>query len=1095
MTRTPRRWQALLAAIVLCPLLLGGWRMWQGGEATLVQLIFLTQAQSPFADSAAATFMQPGNSGGNCTWLIGGTFNIPANSTTITLATGSLAGVRAGDTLGNINSDFPAGDAIQSISGTTITLASATLNSSADNGQNVYDTPAYPAQWTWAPASITNQPQGAQNAFGTVLATGNTTNGSTSLSSLAAVSGSPYPVTAIAAGDQVYGPGVPAGDTVQSVSGTTATLVTAADGNAGSGLQYLFSPLAPSIAQYHASGTATANFTGSISGTTLNVTSTPSTALATGDLLTAAPTPLANATTITKCPGGGTGNCGAVTGAYTVSVSQTIASETISAFAVAATYTNFSAAFPRDSGSQTWQPGDVFVVAPAIYTDIDNQALNDIYVGPSQIGDVCFQNATLTYQSATVTCTSVSGTPQIGDYVRETDVADGGVYFPLDTQITGISGNTITLSEKYVGPNNSAAILSFDRAFSGTIWGATVNDGNGVPTRAVLENLNAPSPWGGNAGQDGFILVGTDGERGVVGNVTIGNLDLNIPSTLTHISPTSGLVDVTGPFGGTVTFQDMRIEGGIYATMPGDQGGMNGLLGGDEHVTQTLTISGTPTAGQTTSLAFYCNSQYPGLCQLHETSNLQGVSVGTVSYTAAAGNTATDVAAGLVKAFVTLAQGGGVTPLASGFTITASGNVLTLIYEGAFETSAIYPSTTDGALALAVANVGSVAGYTSTGTLNLLNLELAYNGGSEGPHHQIYAGLMPNATLNFENSYIHNTYWGHDFKSRMGTNNIIANYLDGGETAYATFGGGEGADIDLPCGGVATIKDNILVKSFSGGTTAASVGAGNGHQVNYREEYPNACLTEAVGPLTIQNDTFALFSATYDGYTYNYPLAIAGPDWYHNSSNFFTCTGAVIFAGDNIVEVPTANVTGACSLSAGNPTWVEDTTNSATIPALTWLGYPGISNAGRTCPASYTCFFMSANATAASVAGGDNLTLVNTYNAMPNDQGWPLVAANSWSIKDNLVAGACPDTGQIEQAGPNAGMRLNNFGWRGTQPSNSGGSVGVVVTQALSELSQAFSPTPKYAVAGDTGIIGTNAYAHNAIGGLTRALQTLGAVD
>ena len=98
---------------------------------------------------------------------------------------------------------------------------------------------------------------------------------------------------------------------------------------------------------------------------------------------------------------------------------------------------------------------------------------------------------------------------------------------------------------------------------------------------------------------------------------------------------------------------------------------------------------------------------------------------------------------------------------------------------------------------------GVLAGENSNSSITVLNSEFAYNGAGDGYSHGMYAGKI--ASLTIRDSYFHDTSAGHEIKSRAAVNLIEDNrILNGGGTASY--------NIDLPNGGQATVRNNLIHK-------------------------------------------------------------------------------------------------------------------------------------------------------------------------------------------------------------------------------------------------------------------------------------------
>jgi hypothetical protein len=127
-----------------------------------------------------------------------------------------------------------------------------------------------------------------------------------------------------------------------------------------------------------------------------------------------------------------------------------------------------------------------------------------------------------------------------------------------------------------------------------------------------------------------------------------------------------------------------------------------------------------------------------------------------------------------------------------------------------------------------------------TGTIDIENSEFSANGAGDGYSHNIYVGNV--ASLTFNQSYSHDTKVGHDIKSRAQVTTITNSRIqDGGGTASYS--------VDLPNGGRAVIRDNVIQQGAN--TQNPSI-------IAFGEEgglYANSSL--AVSNNTIVNDLTA----------------------------------------------------------------------------------------------------------------------------------------------------------------------------------------------------------------------------------------------
>lgn len=162
----------------------------------------------------------------------------------------------------------------------------------------------------------------------------------------------------------------------------------------------------------------------------------------------------------------------------------------------------------------------------------------------------------------------------------------------------------------------------------------------------------------------------------------------------------------------------------------------------------------------------------------------------------------------------------------------------------------------------ATANGVFVAGEAA-GVLRLDGLELSSNGGDSGPEHNIYvnaSGVDPNFTVWMTGSYSHDVYYGHTFKSRAQVNLLEGNYFQGGVGSAARQA--EAYLVDLPEGGRALLRNNVLAKNASGANS-------NGALITYAVEGAPAGRAQS---LVIEHNTLLAYAKTYDGLHGIYPI-------------------------------------------------------------------------------------------------------------------------------------------------------------------------------------------------------------------------------
>jgi len=142
-----------------------------------------------------------------------------------------------------------------------------------------------------------------------------------------------------------------------------------------------------------------------------------------------------------------------------------------------------------------------------------------------------------------------------------------------------------------------------------------------------------------------------------------------------------------------------------------------------------------------------------------------------------------------------------------------------------------------------------------SGTLLLENVELADNGGNNGPEHNAYVNGSrhdPNFTFVFRSSWSHGAYYGHALKSRAQQTVVEGSYLAGSTAAPGTRT--ETYLLDVPDGGVLIARNNVFAKGYSGNNS-------NGAALTYGvEKIDNSRQWR----LVVEHNSFVAFAKTYD---------------------------------------------------------------------------------------------------------------------------------------------------------------------------------------------------------------------------------------
>lgn len=177
-------------------------------------------------------------------------------------------------------------------------------------------------------------------------------------------------------------------------------------------------------------------------------------------------------------------------------------------------------------------------------------------------------------------------------------------------------------------------------------------------------------------------------------------------------------------------------------------------------------------------------------------------------------------------------------------------------------------------LELELTNTGGANGIFVTpnnmGTLTLNQIELYQDGGaSNALHHNIYvnaSAIDPNFTVHMLNSWSHDAFYGHLFKSRAQINILEGNYFQGGLPQGGAYTQAENYLVDIPNGGQLIMRNNVLAKNASGPNS-------NGAAITFAVEGFDTTRTNSID---IENNTFVAFAATYDGYHPIWPFFFLG---------------------------------------------------------------------------------------------------------------------------------------------------------------------------------------------------------------------------
>lgn len=125
---------------------------------------------------------------------------------------------------------------------------------------------------------------------------------------------------------------------------------------------------------------------------------------------------------------------------------------------------------------------------------------------------------------------------------------------------------------------------------------------------------------------------------------------------------------------------------------------------------------------------------------------------------------------------------------------------------------------------------GILTAADPTSTLTIVNSEFDHNGTGDGRTHNLYVGGI--GTLSVTGSYFHDAIGGHEIKSRAFVTTIVDSRIQDGPTADTSYA------VDLPNGGVATLRGNVIQKSPNAPNFAAVHFGGEADPV-----YANSSLT------------------------------------------------------------------------------------------------------------------------------------------------------------------------------------------------------------------------------------------------------------
>ena len=208
---------------------------------------------------------------------------------------------------------------------------------------------------------------------------------------------------------------------------------------------------------------------------------------------------------------------------------------------------------------------------------------------------------------------------------------------------------------------------------------------------------------------------------------------------------------------------------------------------------------------------------------------------------------------------------------------------------------------------------GIFGSYFNAGTLTLERIELYDNGGDGGPEHNIYINeseIDAAFQVHMRNSWSHDAFYGHTYKSRAQVNVLEGNYFQGGVPVMGETQA-ENYLVDIPNGGILVMRNNILVKNHSGDSS-------NGMSVTYGME---GITGERPCRILIENNTFLAMARYYDSQEHPlFPFSFFYPQLVPGSHGFPVNDAAVqrnVFAGYCNRGDPVMDYRGDIALTVG----------------------------------------------------------------------------------------------------------------------------------------------------------------------------------
>ncbi len=167
---------------------------------------------------------------------------------------------------------------------------------------------------------------------------------------------------------------------------------------------------------------------------------------------------------------------------------------------------------------------------------------------------------------------------------------------------------------------------------------------------------------------------------------------------------------------------------------------------------------------------------------------------------------------------------------------------------------------------------GLLAGDNGNSRITITNSEFASNGRGDGSTHNLYANKIANLTI--RGSYFHDASVGHEIKSRASETVIEGNRIVNGANGTASY------NIDLPNGGRATVRDNVIEEGpkSQNPNTIHFGGEGSAYSDSSLLVTGNTVVSDRDGAYLVLNQTNAAATLTKNTiYGYSSDRILRGP--------------------------------------------------------------------------------------------------------------------------------------------------------------------------------------------------------------------------